>query len=318
MKRWRVAKVRKDVGENRPRRSITVATQVVEQSLDVDFDFMITQIAPIDLMLQRSGRMHRHSPKTRTVDAKPVLHVLLPPNGDLKFGATEKVYDREILLCTLSYLHTQKVWKLPNDFRTLIEGVYTREALQNDLIPMDDLEKAANARDAKQQYERGEARNSLLPEPNPRRFTMTRPAKDEANGDGEAGSNFRASTKLGDNSRAVLVLHGLRLIELAQGSLKKGQHSPSRDDLKSLFANKVNLPSWWFRKVTAAPNQQELLEGENWLRGHLILPMQNHEWKGVDEEGRDLTIRDDTVLGVQRLAPDAVASDEEVEADLTG
>lgn len=44
----------------RPTRKIIIATQVIEQSLDIDVDFMITDIAPSDLVLQRSGRLHRH------------------------------------------------------------------------------------------------------------------------------------------------------------------------------------------------------------------------------------------------------------------
>jgi CRISPR-associated endonuclease/helicase Cas3 len=78
---------------------ILVGTQVLEQSLDIDADFLVTRIAPTDMVLQRLGRLWRHSETVRPPGARQEAWLLAPnpvaieENPELAFGATAKVYD---------------------------------------------------------------------------------------------------------------------------------------------------------------------------------------------------------------------------------
>lgn len=111
-------------------RKILVATQVVEQSLDLDFDVMISDLAPIDLLLQRAGRLWRHHCSTRPVQ-EPVLLVAglagdAPPPFDkpLWWGA---VYREDVLLRTWALLHDRRSLTVPDDIDPLVRAVYDEQ-----------------------------------------------------------------------------------------------------------------------------------------------------------------------------------------------
>ncbi|MFN3809704.1 MAG: CRISPR-associated helicase Cas3' [Roseateles asaccharophilus] len=115
----------------RPARALLVATQVAEQSLDIDFDFMISDLAPVDLLLQRAGRLHRHQRDRRpSAHAHARLWVAgLLPEGlpDLKGTAWGFVYAPYILGRTWALLVREAVLHLPQDIDRLVQAVYDRD-----------------------------------------------------------------------------------------------------------------------------------------------------------------------------------------------
>lgn len=118
---------------NRPKRAILVATQVVEQSLDLDFDYMITALCPIDLLFQRIGRVWRHENTVRPANIKyPEVTVLVPQN-DNEFGPSGAIYAEIILELTEKIILEKKVLKLPDDIPTLVEKVYTAQDVSKDI-----------------------------------------------------------------------------------------------------------------------------------------------------------------------------------------
>lgn len=115
----------------RPRRRIVVGTQVLEQSLDLDFDLLITDIAPIDLVLQRVGRLHRHRRAGRPAGVRLPRVILtgadwsaVPPQFDRSVTA---VYGEARLLRAAAVLRPAiqaRSFAVPSDIPALVEQGY--------------------------------------------------------------------------------------------------------------------------------------------------------------------------------------------------
>ncbi len=118
---------------NRVGGRILVATQVIEQSLDLDFDWMITQICPADLLFQRLGRLHRHDRERPPHCTDPRCTVLVPDNGN--YGLHKLIYGNTRVLWRTEQLLRQTPRGeivFPGAYRVWIETVYQRDEWENE------------------------------------------------------------------------------------------------------------------------------------------------------------------------------------------
>ncbi len=122
------------LGTNRPTTgpgSILIATQVVEQSVDIDLDFIVSDLAPTDMLLQRMGRLWRH-PRPHRQAAQQDFWIRLPdiaPSADVAalksaLGRSAWVYAPYVLLRTAAVWQSRSEINLPANIRPLLEDTY--------------------------------------------------------------------------------------------------------------------------------------------------------------------------------------------------
>lgn len=117
-------RVGKSSGKQARDRLIVIGTQVLEQSLDLDFDLMLSQLCPMDLLLQRMGRLHRHAAHDAIRPDRlkePRFMVLQTEDGMIDRG-TQAVYGDWLLLRTQKRL--PDIVCLPGDIPELVQDVY--------------------------------------------------------------------------------------------------------------------------------------------------------------------------------------------------
>ena len=109
---------------------ILVGTQILEQSLDIDADFLVSRFAPTDMLLQRLGRLWRHAKTPRASSAVCEAWLLAPEwttavTAPLTgFGRSAHVYSPYVLCRSLDVWRSLAAIDLPGDIRDLIERTY--------------------------------------------------------------------------------------------------------------------------------------------------------------------------------------------------
>ncbi|MSS46396.1 CRISPR-associated helicase Cas3' [Cutibacterium sp. WCA-380-WT-3A] len=118
-------------GGDRPHRIVVVGTQVLEQSLDVDFDLLVSDIAPMDLLLQRIGRLHRHD-RQRPVSLREATCLVTGiddwrDDGPAFSRGVDSVYGEDALLRTAALLNNLPggTATVPADIPRLVREAYS-------------------------------------------------------------------------------------------------------------------------------------------------------------------------------------------------
>ncbi|MEZ2188504.1 CRISPR-associated helicase Cas3' [Corynebacterium sp. CCM 9204] len=163
----------------RPARLIVVSTQVIEQSLDIDFDALVSDLAPMDLLIQRAGRMHRHQTNNarRPVNLRSaILHISGVTGVDLERSeipvdppsfpkGSRYVYGEAALLrTTLTLLRHGTVITSPTNVSSLVDSAYSTDL--NHPSSWAETWSNAHEKETQQRHEsRARASTFLVPPP---------------------------------------------------------------------------------------------------------------------------------------------------------
>jgi len=251
-------------GTDRPRCAIVVATQVAEQSLDVDFDLMVTDVAPIDLILQRAGRLHRHR---RDAGERPERlrspQLFVTGIAQWKDDATPEfsagvvtVYHRHLLLRSLAVLgispDTEQVIDIPAAIPELVQHTYGSDQIGPESW-QDVMRSAADDWADQQDRKQATARTFRILDPSSSPCNLDdwlgdNPI-DDPDGHSDKARQARAAVRDSDENVEVIVLQrtsdGIQLPSWgdfrSDDPLPNGMGMPSEDQVRDILSCTISL-----------------------------------------------------------------------------
>ncbi|MCS6805133.1 MAG: CRISPR-associated helicase Cas3' [Acidobacteriota bacterium] len=259
------AKWMEALGKNstkRPAGCVLVATQVAEQSVDIDADLLITDLAPTDMLLQRLGRLWRHDRPNRP--GRPEIWIRdVPMNNDQLESATEKelraalgkgakVYAPYVLLRSLQQWRARNTITLPTDIRAILEATYAEPS----------ADEPQGWRELREQLEKHKHKLE--------RFALSatniwfNPALSDEEDVQTRYSTYPMAQLLLATEITTLDLHSARLCLLDGTTVTAHDRDWNFETAKAIHRNLVRVP--WFVVKTA------LMKRPGWLTNHVSQP----------------------------------------------
>lgn len=307
-----VSQLGRRAGDTRPVRLIVVSTQIIEQGLDLDFDAMITDIAPTDLIIQRIGRLHRHAslnPARPEALKKPTLTIFgagIPnttgPAPNIQMGS-QRVYRKAPLLRSIRVLAdhlnaSEGRITTPVHVENLVSASY-----DENFTPPEEWSTAwGKALDQERSFEkqqRDAAALSRIPDPSSEDLAgwsrQPSPADEQSSAAQvrDADESFEVVVVRNDNGR----VYGLPHVREIEGYPLDGIGELDWDIAKAVARCTVRLPGWALSNddlMDLEADGQESWQKSRWLRGSLPLVLDSNLSREVD----DYVFRYDTQLGL--------------------
>jgi CRISPR-associated endonuclease/helicase Cas3 len=270
--------------EKRPEKLIVIGTQVLEQSLDLDFDLLITDLCPMDLLIQRIGRLHRHI-RHRPKKLRHAVCYVMGVEGEGFDPGSEKIYGAYLLMRTKALLPEEII--LPDSIPNLVQDTYNEKKTQDSRIASKlpaSYETAQKQECARNEKQKSRAENFQIAAPPSDDSTDTMIGwldTDVTDGHGEA------AVRDGADSIEVIVIqrneNSLRLLPWIGRGREIPRHAIPEDGLARMIAScRLRLPSEFdaewridetIKKLEEICAKEHLEEWQKsgWLKGELFL-----------------------------------------------